>query len=85
MGQGITGESRPRPKNFKLSEKTGQQLLEGKLDKDQDKEKYYSAQAYFAEIEKYAKMLEDILTNLSVEDEKEKHTLKDDIKTCKDK
>jgi SNF2 family DNA or RNA helicase len=85
MGQGLTGEARPRPKNFKLSEKMGQELLEGRLDKEKDKEKYYSAQGYFDAIGKYAKSFERIIDDLNVEDEKVKHTIKDDIKICKEK
>jgi hypothetical protein len=85
MGQGITGESRPRPKNFKISEKLGQELLEGRLDKEKDKEKYYSAQDYFGAIEKYMKLFEAKLNELSLEDEKAKYTIKDDIKICVEK
>lgn len=85
MGQGITGESRPRPKNFKLSEKTGKELLEGKLDKEKDKEKYYSAQGYFEAIEKYVKLFDQLVDKLQDEDEKNKHTIKNDIDTFKKK
>lgn len=85
MGQGITGEARPRPKNFKISEKLGNELLEGRLDKEKDKEKYYSAQDYFSAIEKYMKLFEELLNQLSIEDEKAKHTIQDDIKTCQEK
>jgi hypothetical protein len=85
LSQGITGESRPRPKNFKLSEKIGSLLLEGRLDKNKDKEKYYSSQDYFGAIEKYIKLFEARLNDLNNEDEKAKHTIQNDIKICKEK
>jgi hypothetical protein len=85
LAQGFTGEARPRPKNFKLSEKTGQELLEGKINKEKDKDKYYSAQDYFGAIEKYMKLFENLLSKLSDEDEKNKYTIQDDIKTYKEK
>lgn len=85
LAQGYTGEARPRPKNFKLSEKTGQELLEGRLDKDKDKEKYYSANDYFNAIQKYMELFGALLDKLADEDIKNKYTLNDDIKTYKEK
>jgi len=34
LAQGVNGESRPRPKNFAISDKTGQDILKGNIDID---------------------------------------------------
>lgn len=85
LGQGMTGETRPRPKNFKISEKVGQELQKGKLDKNKDKEKYYDAKDYFGAIDKFVKLFEKHLDDFNDDDEKQKHTLEDDVRTYKTK
>jgi superfamily II DNA or RNA helicase len=83
LGQGMTGETRPRPKNFKVSEKVGQELQKGKLAKDKDKEKYYDAKDYIGAITKFVKLFDNFLNDANLEDEKKNHTINDDIKIFK--
>lgn len=83
LQDGMSGETRPRPKNFAISEKVGNQLLEGKLEKDN--EKYYDAQNYFNALEKYVELFDKSLEMLAQEDVKNKHTIFDDMQTFKEK
>lgn len=83
MGQGYSGEHRPRPRGFKLSEKESQLLEKAKdfaLDKGTDK--YYNVQSYINAIEKFVKMFDDFLDSANSKDEKNKHTIVQDIETC---
>jgi superfamily II DNA or RNA helicase len=83
MGQGISGEHRPRPRGFKLSEKESQ-LLEKAKDFTTDKgtDKYYNVQNYIDAIDNYAKLFDNYLDKAQKDDEKLKHTILKDIETC---
>lgn len=83
MGQGISGEHRPRPKGFKLSEKEAQYIDSGKdLKSEKTNDKYYNVQNYVDAVDKYAKTFDAFLEKFSQNDEKNKYTIVDDIKKC---
>lgn len=79
LAQGMNGENRPRPKNFKISEKKGSALLEGKL----DTEKYYDSKNYFNAIENYVSTFNHYIENINNEDVKNNYTLLNDIENFK--
>ena len=87
LGQGLSGENRPRPKDFSISEQTGQQLIKGKIDlqSEKDKGKYYDAQNYLDATQKYVDLFENYIDGFLAEDEKNKYTVMDDFKVYKEK
>jgi len=84
MGQGMTGENRPRPKNFAITKKTKDEIDKGKIT-EKDKEKYYNAKNYINAIEKYVLTFENHINNFIAEDEKNKYTIRDDVKVYHEK
>lgn len=86
MDQGISGETRPRPRGFKISEKEGQALEKGKeLSIDKSTEKYYNVQNYLDATEKFINMFDDFLRKAHEKDLKENYTLVDDVKKFHEK
>lgn len=86
MGQGISGEHRPRPRGFKLSEKEASYLDKGKdIKAEKGTDKYYNVQNYVDAVDNYAKIFDSYLDKANSEDEKRGHTIIKDIKTCKEK
>ena len=82
MAQGMTGESRPRPRNYKISEKEGQKLVQGRDIKDNEKgtDKYYNVQNYIESIDNFAKTFDNYLNDRREEDKKKGYTILEDIK-----
>lgn len=80
MGQGLSGEHRPRPRAFKLSEKEIQSIDKAK-DSNADKgtEKYYNVQNYIDAVDTYVKTYDSYMENINNDDEKNKHTIVNDI------
>lgn len=86
LEQGSSGESRPRPNNFKVSENEGQKIEKAKdLKVDKSSTKYYNVQNYYDAIERFVRLFDELLMNKQNEDEKNKHTILDDIKTYREK
>ena len=87
MDQGVSGETRPRPTGFKISEKDAQLVEKGKENAKAEKgtEKYYNVQNYLDATQKFIDMFDNWLNNKHIDDEKNKHTLIDDVKTYHDK
>jgi hypothetical protein len=86
MKQGMMGELRPRPTNFKISEKEAQALEKGKTDKtDTPADKYYNVQNYLNAIESYATTFDQYLDDKNNDDIKNGHTIQEDVKTFIDK
>jgi superfamily II DNA or RNA helicase len=82
MAQGMSGENRPRPRNFKVTDK----IDRGKdLEGDKADEKYYNVQVYVDTVEKYATMFDSYLNDSYQKDKKEKYTLADDIAKIREK
>ncbi|VVU94736.1 hypothetical protein CPAV1605_461 [seawater metagenome] len=77
----INGETRPRPGNFKLSDKESATLDEGKSDKKKEAIKDKTAKnAYLEAIAKFMTALRTYWNNMEEQDKKNKRTLRDDIK-----
>lgn len=89
MAQGKSGDKRPRPKDFSITETTGLQIQTGKLGKtsesEKDKEKYYSAENYLAATKEFVNLFEKYIDEFAREDEKNKHTIMDDFNIFKEK
>lgn len=80
LGQGMNGVTRPRPRDFKVKEKDVINVSKGKTDK---KDKYYKVNDYLVETEKYVNSLDRYFAKHSANDEKNKHTIMDDISNMK--
>ena len=86
MSQSMTGELRPRPRLFKVSEKSAQGVQEGKkVDKEKDAEKYYNIQNYLEATHNFITHFDNYLADKQREDEKNSHTIDKDIKLINDK
>jgi Helicase conserved C-terminal domain. len=85
MAQGMSGETRPRPKTFKLSEKDDKLLETAKETHEKGTSKYYDVQNYLSAIENFMKIFDQYLSDKQVDDEKTKHTLVHDIKVYHEK
>jgi superfamily II DNA or RNA helicase len=86
MSQSMTGELRPRPRLFKVSEKSAQGVQAGKkVDKEKDAEKYYNIQNYLEATEKFITHFDNYLADKQSDDEKTGHTIEKDIKTINEK
>lgn len=80
MGQGMTGELRPRPRNFKLSEKETQNLDKGRTIGEEEKtQKYYNIQNYIDATTNFANAFDKYLGDLFNKDKANKHTILNDI------
>lgn len=82
MDQGVSGETRPRPSGFKVSEKDINAIEKGKdssVEKGTDK--YYNIQNYLDATEKFVRLFDEYLFKASESDEKNKYTLVDDVRT----
>jgi len=81
MEQGMMGETRPRPRNFKLSEKTLQNIDKGRFSMEKDKSaKYYSVQNYVEMVDKFANSFDHFLYEKNQQDKKDGYTIVDDVK-----
>lgn len=87
MDQGISGETRPRPTGFKISEKDAQLLEKAKENPKAEKgtDKYYNVQNYLDATTKFANMFDSYLAAQNDIDEKNKHTIVDDIRIYHEK
>lgn len=85
MGQGMSGELRPRPKAFKVSEKDAQDLVESRSKIESESDKYYNVQFYLDAINNFMKTFDNHLITISNNDTRDKHTLLDDIKIYRKK
>jgi superfamily II DNA or RNA helicase len=85
MGQGISGETRPRPRNFKLSEKEGQNIEKAKSEIEKSNDKYYDVQVYLDAINNFITLFDEHLNKKKSEDNEKGHTIFDDVETLKTK
>jgi superfamily II DNA or RNA helicase len=82
ISQKITGELRPRPKDYKMSEKDAKKLEEGN-NVEKKSETYYNAQNYLNVTEKFIDTFDKYLENIHNEDVIKKHTIVNDMETYK--
>lgn len=79
MSQGLSGETRPRPRDFKIKEAEIEAFTKGKV-KDKDKEKYYEESEYFTKINEFVNEFDKFLMKGYEEDKRNGYELKEDIK-----
>jgi hypothetical protein len=87
MDQGMSGETRPRPNQFKVTTKDAQNLEKGKnnsLNKDKESSTYYNMQNYVEATTKFVAKFEEYLNERAEKDRKDGYTLMDDIKKLGD-
>jgi len=80
MAQGVNGENRPRPRNFKLGDK----IDKGDLEIDKNDEKYYDVTDYLNQVDKFMSTFDSYLTSKLYEDKDRNYTLTDDIKKIRE-
>lgn len=87
INQWISGDLRPRPSKFKISEKEGELVNEGKggIKLEKGTEKYFHVESYLNELTKYITGFEKYLDEKNKDDIKNNHTLIDDVKTYHEK
>jgi SNF2 family DNA or RNA helicase len=94
MGGNFSGESRPRPSKFKLSEKEAEEIITGRLEKitDNSAKKDFdidavrkNASMYLQAVDSYIKTFIKFLDNLVEEDKNTGNTLEKDIEIFKSK
>ena len=86
MAQGMSGESRPRPNQFKIATADAKDMEKGKkssLEKDKEGKAYNSMQNYIHAMEKFINKFDDYLRIKNEEDIKIGYTLKDDLQKLK--
>jgi len=81
MSQGVTGEARPRPRNFKLADK----IDKGDLEMDKDDDQYYDVSDYLKQIDKFITTFDSYLTQKMYDDKNKNYTLIDDVKNIREK
>lgn len=83
MAQGMSGESRPRPNQFKITQKEVQNLEKGKsesLNKDKESSSYYNMQNYVQATERFVHEFDRYLGEMSTKDTQNGYTIFDDLK-----
>jgi hypothetical protein len=85
LNQNVTGENRPRPNKFKISEKEAQKLEEGKdqLKNIKGSDSVLNVQKYLKSLELYINSFDDYLLEHSEMDKKEKHNILVDFENYK--
>lgn len=92
MGGNYTGEKRPRPSKFKLTEKEAEEIMSGKLEeltqnatkKDLDIDAIKkNISMYLQSVENFIKTFMSFLDDIAMQDKRAGHTLKDDIEIFK--
>lgn len=81
ISQKVTGENRPRPNKFKISEREAMKLLEGddsKLKMDKANDKFMNVSMYLKTLTLYTDSFDKYIAEKQAEDQKNKHSLYDD-------
>lgn len=84
MGQGLTGETRPRPRDFKIKESEIEEFTKGSSKDDKDKQKYYQVSEYLQKTEVFVNAFDSFLKKKLDSDIRDKHTLTDDLRRFKE-
>jgi hypothetical protein len=87
MSQGLSGETRPRPRDFKINESELESITKGKsnMEQDKDKEKYYQVSEYLSKTEEFINAFDSYLSKKLMDDITKKHTLVNDLEYFKKK
>jgi len=82
ISQSVTGESRPRPNKFRISEREALKLSEGRAVKDEkSKDKLLHVSEYLKAIEHFIKSFDNHLESKDEQDKNENHTIINDVET----
>jgi hypothetical protein len=86
ISQYVTGEQRPRPSRFRISEREAEKIAEGRAGtKEASKaEQTTDIQGYLTAINNYVTEFDNYLDDIKAKDTKNKYTLQDDIKKFKE-
>lgn len=87
IDQWTTGELRPRPNKFRISERDAEKINEGKgeLKLEKGSDKFMKVNEYMQAMESYLRNTKEYFQKIDDEDKKNKHTLVDDIKAFHEK
>jgi hypothetical protein len=87
LSQNVSGEQRPRPGKFRISEVAARKVDESriKLKLDKKSDKFMNITQYLEALTLYVKSFDKYLHRLTLNDEKRKHTIDDDVKLFKTK
>jgi superfamily II DNA or RNA helicase len=82
---GIDGERRPRPSQFKIDEKDAEDIMKAKISKTDKisaslESKFMNKEGYLKALKNYIETFKNYINNLIIDDKKNEHTAKDDIK-----
>jgi superfamily II DNA or RNA helicase len=82
INQWVTGEARPRPNKFKVSEREAQLLVEGKdkLKQTKGSDTIMNVDKYVKTLQQYVTSFDDFLREKSDQDKGSNYTIDDDIK-----
>jgi superfamily II DNA or RNA helicase len=83
MSQGLSGETRPRPRDFKIKESDVEAITKGKAD-EKSSDKYYQVSDYLEKTEQFVNAFDGFLKKKLDDDIRNGHTLVDDLKTFKE-
>lgn len=81
ISQQVSGENRPRPGKFRLTEQEAIKLSESGTIKDADKGKLVHVSEYLKTVALFIKSFEDYLASKDNEDRKNDHTIMNDVST----
>jgi hypothetical protein len=88
INQWVTGEGRPRPGKFRISERDAEKINEGndqKLKLEKGSDKFLNVQKYVKAMDDYLTTLEEYFDKIAEEDKKNKYTIIDDLKKYHEK
>jgi superfamily II DNA or RNA helicase len=86
MSQGVSGEHRPRPKDFKINSSKGSNIEKGiPIEIENDTDEYHNIQNYMKSINDYVSAFDLYLDGYNEKDKKNGYTINDDLKICSDK
>lgn len=83
IDQRVTGESRPRPNKYRMSEREAERLSEGRdaVKAEKGSDTYMNVSKYLQAIELFMSKLDEYLNNSDRKDRSNNHTILDDVKT----
>lgn len=83
MGSDMSGENRPRPGKFRLSEREVEKLLEDRTSEELDKDLADRYKLYLETMDRYIKAFDNYLSNANNEDKKQGLSINKDIEVFK--
>lgn len=83
MGTDMSGEGRPRPSKFRLTEKEAEKLLENKTEDEIDKDLANRYQLYLDTMSRYIQTFDAYLQNRANEDKRDGRSIDDDMDVFK--